>query len=458
MRCFSLNVKIDEKQKVTAAENTSSSVIGTIEGEALDTNITNKNGLDITREVIENVLSSDDYKDGIKYGWFIGFLGHPEDPNCMDFRNAGVVMTDMWLDDNGKVFAKFNIVDTPVGQIIKKFTDAGVNFGISIRGAGDIVGSEVDPETFIFRGFDVVTFPAYPESIPEFKMIAASSDPADQKKYQTICAAVKENAPQITSASAIKELKSMFSPKSDVSKILDAVTASETVESEETLYTDTDDRIEAMVDMYLKASEEIASLEKQLAASKRKETDTIIQCRRKIAAVRRITADQMSSMSESLDEVEASCSTLRKTVSELEKSNKALKSSNLIYTRRIEASRNDMSEKDSIIADLRSKLRETVTASTRLEERTSNLDEDNESLRTDIETYRKALHEYQDAYAAMYAAQLGVDPDGISVDDKTTVADLRKRISSATSTANIPAIPDIADVGDSFNGDDIITL
>jgi uncharacterized protein YlxW (UPF0749 family) len=117
-----------------------------------------------------------------------------------------------------------------------------------------------------------------------------------------------------------------------------------------------------------------------------------------------------------------------------------------------------MSEKDSIIADLRSKLRETVTASTRLEERTSNLDEDNESLRTDVETYRKALHEYQDAYAAMYAAQLGVDPDGISVDDKTTVADLRKRISSATSTANIPAIPDIADVGDSFNGDDIITL
>ena len=457
-----MNVKIDEKQRITASENTSGSVIGTIEGEALDTNITNKNGLDITREVIENVLASQDYKDGIQYGWFIGFLGHPEDPNCMDFKDAGVVMTEMTIDDNGKVYAKFNIVDTPVGQIIKKFTDAGVKFGISIRGAGDIVGSEVDPDTFIFRGFDVVTFPAYPESIPEFKMIAASTDPEDRKRYQAICAAVKENASEITSASTIKELKSMFSPKSDVSKILDACTASseidETSVSEETLYTD--DRIEAMVDMYLNACSEMEKMQKSITASKRRETDTIVRCRRKIKAVRRITEDQLSSMSESLSRVEASCDSLRKTVSRLERDNEALKNSNLIYTRRIEASRNDTKEKDSVIADLRSKLRETVTASTELKERTSNLDDDNKDLRQEVETYRKALHEYQDAYAAMFAAQLGINPEGISVTDEMSVEELRNRISGATNTCGIPAAPDvdISYIGDSTASDDLITL
>ena len=40
-------------------------ILGTYEGEALDTQITNKNGLDITREVIEVVLDSDEYREGI---------------------------------------------------------------------------------------------------------------------------------------------------------------------------------------------------------------------------------------------------------------------------------------------------------------------------------------------------------------------------------------------------------
>ena len=60
-------------------------ILDTYEGEILDTNITNKNGLDITRDVME--------------------------------------------------YGKFNLIDTPVGQIVKKFQDAGVIFGISIRGS-----------------------------------------------------------------------------------------------------------------------------------------------------------------------------------------------------------------------------------------------------------------------------------------------------------------------------------
>ena len=63
------------------AASSSSPILGTYEGEALDTNITNNNGLDITSEVIEAVLESEDYAVGIENGWFIGFLGHPEDPN-----------------------------------------------------------------------------------------------------------------------------------------------------------------------------------------------------------------------------------------------------------------------------------------------------------------------------------------------------------------------------------------
>lgn len=437
----------------------SNAIIGTISGEALDTNITNKNGLDITREVIENVLTSEDYKEGIENGWFIGFLGHPEDPNCMDFEHAGVVMTNMEIHDDGKVYADFNIVDTKVGQIIKKFTEAGVKFGISIRGAGDIVGSEVDPDTFIFRGFDVVTFPAYPESIPKFD-IAASTD----MKYRRICDSVKKYAESIDSASSLKEIRKMFSDRSDVAQVLDSRIESIHAAADLKKAAPADaapkasgisdqERLEAMTDLYLSACAEIDSLKKELMASRRARTDTAVSCRRKIASVKRIMASQADSMSQRLESITASCSGLRKTVSGLRRENEDLKNSNLIYKQRIDASRSDIESKDRIIASLQSKLRKTVTASSEIETRASNLDEDNRSLREDVndlsgdvESLRKSLHDYQDAYAAMYAASLGVDPDGISVDDSTSVIELSERIRSSTGLAGMAATPEITDI------------
>ena len=185
------------------AASSSSPILGTYEGEALDTNITNNNGLDITSEVIEAVLESEDYAVGIENGWFIGFLGHPEDPNCMDFKDGCIVLTDMELNSDGKVHASFNLLDTPVGRVVKTLQDAGVKFGISIRGAGDIIDQSVDPDTFVFRGYDLVSFPAYPNSIPTFTEIAASTNIETQKKYKAVCAAVRKNLSSITSASTI---------------------------------------------------------------------------------------------------------------------------------------------------------------------------------------------------------------------------------------------------------------
>lgn len=196
-------------------------ILGMYEGEILDTNITNKNGLDITRDVMETVFSSEDYRQGIENGWFIGFLGHPEDPNCIEFEHGCIVMTDGYIDNNGKVYGKFNLIDTPVGQIVKKFQDAGVIFGISIRGAGDIVNNSVQPDTFVFRGFDLVSFPAYPESIPKFTAIAASTSLEDRKKYQSVCTVVNENLKNITSCSTIDILQSQFAPQSEEYKSLE---------------------------------------------------------------------------------------------------------------------------------------------------------------------------------------------------------------------------------------------
>lgn len=91
----------------TAKAISKKSILGTFEGECADANITNENGLDITRDVWETVFNSDEYKKAIKLGWYIGFLGHPEDPNCMDFEHACIVMREGYIDRDGKIYGKF---------------------------------------------------------------------------------------------------------------------------------------------------------------------------------------------------------------------------------------------------------------------------------------------------------------------------------------------------------------
>ena len=458
------------KNKKVTASSISNSIIGTYEGEVLNPYITNKNGLDIVIEVMENVIASDDFKQGIEYGWFIGFLGHPEDPNCMDFQNGCIVMTDMWIE-NKKVYGKFNLVDTPVGQIVKKFIDAGVKFGISIRGAGDIIDNSVDPETFVFRGYDLVSFPAYPDSIPKFTAIAASSNLEDQKKYQAVCAAVKANIESINSCAAIDVLQAQFAPQSDEYRAL--AKRREKILSEKTFNIDKQ-KIEAMTSLYLEASAEVVTLSEQVERLKLERSSAISACKRKVSAIKRITASQADDMLKSLDSVTASCTVLRnKTQSlsancdSLRDQNARLKDrlddaqkTNLIYRQRVEASTDEIQKREQTISGLQRKLRKTVTASSELESRSSDLGDENRQLKSEIRSCREMLRAYQEAYSSIYASALGVNPHSISFTDSTSVTELQKMIASATNTANLPSTVTVEPVfySSDESDDEIITL
>lgn len=443
--------------KNVSSEIKNSSIIGTYAGEALDCRITNNNGLDITDEVIETVLESEEYKQGIENGWFIGFLGHPEDPNCMDFRNGCIVLTDMTINDDGKVYATFNLIDTPVGQIVKKFIDAGVKFGISIRGAGDIIGNSVEPETFVFRGYDLVSFPAYPESIPTFTEIAASTNLEDQKKYKSICAAVQKNITSITSASTINVLQSQFAPQSKEYMMLDER------RSELTGSTDLNldkEKLEAMTQLYLEASQNVHDLACQVERLKRSNSSTVSACNRKVASIKRIMGSQLSDALHSIDASDADNrrsirandtltrdnrvlsrrnAALEHEIEDLNEQISAAKKENLIYKQRVNSSTTELRRKDKIISSLQAELHETVTASSEVEESASNLDEENKNLKSEIRACKSLLRSYQDAYASMYSSALGVNLGPLSINSSTSVNELQKLIGGATNTVNMPS-------------------
>jgi hypothetical protein len=459
----------DTRKKIVSdieSEKPKNSVIGIFEGECADSNITNENGLDITRPVWENIFSSESYQQAIELGWYIGFLGHPDDPGCMDFRNACIVMTEGHIDDNGKVYGKFNLIDTPVGRTVKTFIDAGVTFGISVRGAGDIVNNSVDPDTFVFRGFDLVSFPAFPESIPTFTAIAASSDVESQKKYKAICAAVKENLPSIDSCEAIDILQCQFAEQSDEYKALEdrkkeikGCNLTDDDVSERDDIDITKDKVESMTKLYLEQVEANNRLKNENQILSNKLASNEIEARRKISSISRITADQIKSATDAKNAAEKRCKQLVAASIRMKETISQERSNNLKYLQKISESKNIVDSKDSLISSLRVRLNETVTASANVERRTSNLDEQLKKSKAEIIACKKMLKDYQDAYAELYSQAVGADLQKVKVTASTSVSSLRSAITSSISRKpSSIREPEEIDVDDCYFDDDIVTI
>lgn len=437
-------------------------ILGTFEGECADATITNENGLDIPPEVWSNVFSSDIYKQAIDLGWYIGFLGHPDDPNCMDFKHACIVMTEGHIDSDGKVHGKFNLVDTPVGQIVKSFIDAGVTFGISVRGAGDIVDNSVDPDTFIFRGFDLVTFPAYPESIPTFSEIAASTDLNKRAKYKAVCAAVKKNLDNIDSPEALEVIQSQFAPQSAeysaVAKRKDSLTKLDCDSTEDVIK----QKLEAMTKLYLEQVE----ANRQLVLDNQKISKDVAaieaKYNRKIASLKRITASQLSELTADCKSYKNKYKTVISANAKLKNELESIQAANLKYKQKIESATSNIRNKDSVISSLQAELNETVNDASTNQIRTSNLDATNKKLREDIKAAHQLVEEYQNAYANLYASAIGAKAGSISVSATTSVAELQKLVSGSTSTSNMSTVfvePEPIEIIDQELDDaDIITI
>lgn len=468
------------KSVVKANSASKSSVIGEFTGKCGDYSIHNNNDMKLGRKLFEILFASEDYKRAMKNRYYIGFLGHPEDPNCMDFKDACIVMTECHIEDNGDVMGTFDLIDTPVGRVVKAFIDAGVTFGISIRGAGDVdANGEVNPETFIFRGFDLVTFPAYNDAVPTFREIAASTDIEKKRKYNIVCSTLTRNLQEITSSEALDMIQSQLTPDSEEYKAVEArkteLAETDVKGSHDAILTDTledtdndslaEQKLEGMTQLYLQEVEANSQLRKQVIAANDRAAKAEATCTRRLRTVRRIAASQIADLTHELQSVTASHKVVVAANSRLKQELQTAAEDNLKYTHKIEANSRTISQKDSTISKLKDELSETVTASTRIERRASNLDGQCESLSVRVEAAEQRVFEYQQAYANMLANALGVRLENLPISANTSPDELRQMITGGTSTSNIAAKPstqveslELAEPSDSDDVDDIVTL
>lgn len=149
--------------------------LGTLKGPCADLVKPTRNKNLYTRKLWENVFNDEIVKESLEDRVLIGELDHPGDRLETKAANAAIVMTDYSFNDKDNLLmGSFDILDTPMGRILKSLIDYGCRVGVSSRGEGDVeevpyegeTVNKVDEDGYDFVAFDAVILPAVKAAKP----------------------------------------------------------------------------------------------------------------------------------------------------------------------------------------------------------------------------------------------------------------------------------------------------
>jgi len=129
----------------------------------------------------------------------LGHLEHPKDGRT-DGKEGAIVTVAAKLQEDGTVWGRAEVLDTPNGLILKEYTKKNVRWGVSSRGNGT-VGDDgtVDPDSFVFETWDAVmkpsvpgAFPTVPKQVKEDEEGGEATDEARGKDAKSAYAARKK--------------------------------------------------------------------------------------------------------------------------------------------------------------------------------------------------------------------------------------------------------------------------
>lgn len=158
----------------TDENGTEKAILGTLEGPCADFLAPTRNGRLYNDELWGEVFEKNPIvNEMFENGGIVGELDHPANYNSegvddreeSDTQRTAILLKEKPVKKDGKYWAKFSILNTPLGKIAYTLAKAGFKFGVSSRGSGDVLTNEngeeyVDPLTYDFKAFDLVLLPA----------------------------------------------------------------------------------------------------------------------------------------------------------------------------------------------------------------------------------------------------------------------------------------------------------
>lgn len=135
-----------------------------IEGIFMQAEGKNRNGRIYPKSVMEKAV--DKYvTEQVKTGRAVGELNHPDGPTINLDKVSHRITALEW--DGNNVVGKAQILDTPMGQIVKGLLDGGVRVGVSSRGMGTLEqreGASYVKDDFMLSTVDIVQDPSAPDA------------------------------------------------------------------------------------------------------------------------------------------------------------------------------------------------------------------------------------------------------------------------------------------------------
>jgi hypothetical protein len=147
---------------VEAKENGEKSYV--IEGVFAQADSKNRNGRIYPKAIMEKAV--DKYvTDQVSKKRAVGELNHPEGPTVNLDKVSHLITSLEWNGNN--VVGKAQILDTPMGKIVKGLLEGGVQLGVSTRGMGSLEqknGVMYVKDDFILNTVDIVQDPSAPDA------------------------------------------------------------------------------------------------------------------------------------------------------------------------------------------------------------------------------------------------------------------------------------------------------
>lgn len=138
----------------------------------------------------------------------IGELDHPDDGKT-SLKRASHVITNLWLEDDGRVMGEAEIVGTRLGKDLEALFRAGVPIGISSRGYGSTKqnqkGEDVVQSDYKLVTFDFVAEPADGNAYPEVFFEGVEFPMADEAALAKQFAKKVEQGAVSTSTEALRK-------------------------------------------------------------------------------------------------------------------------------------------------------------------------------------------------------------------------------------------------------------
>lgn len=135
-----------------------------IEGVFAQTDKKNRNGRVYPQPIMEKAVKKYD-QEQVQKKRAVGELNHPEGPT-VNLDKVSHLITDLKFEGKD-VVGKAQILDTPMGKIVKGLLDGGVQLGVSTRGMGSLEqrnGAMYVKDDFILSTVDIVQDPSAPDA------------------------------------------------------------------------------------------------------------------------------------------------------------------------------------------------------------------------------------------------------------------------------------------------------